>query len=57
MKVVFAPHAAETGPGVDGAVEFEVWMGGLRAVGGGRREVDGGRRGERDVEEWGEGKA
>ncbi|EOO00025.1 putative dna repair protein rad57 protein [Phaeoacremonium minimum UCRPA7] len=32
MKVVFAPHVAATGPGLDGAVEFEVNMGGLRAV-------------------------
>ncbi|EGS23843.1 DNA repair protein (rad57)-like protein [Thermochaetoides thermophila DSM 1495] len=35
MKVVFASHVAESGPGVEeapGAVEFEVWMGGLRAV-------------------------
>lgn len=32
MKVVFAPHAASTGAGLDGAVEFEVNMGGLRAV-------------------------
>ncbi|RYP69438.1 hypothetical protein DL771_006090 [Monosporascus sp. 5C6A] len=33
MKVVFAPHVAPSGPGLDGAVEFEVTMGGLRAVG------------------------
>ncbi|GAB1313222.1 DNA repair protein rhp57 [Madurella fahalii] len=33
LKVVFAPHTGESGPGLDGAVEFEVWMGGLRAVG------------------------
>ncbi|KAJ9132249.1 DNA repair protein rhp57 [Pleurostoma richardsiae] len=32
MKVVFAPHVPPTGPGVQGAVEFEVTMGGLRAV-------------------------
>ncbi|KAI0850199.1 DNA repair protein RAD57 [Daldinia vernicosa] len=32
MKVVFAPHVPGTGPGLDGAVEFEVTMGGLRAV-------------------------
>ena len=30
MKVVFSPHAVATPP--DGAVEFEVWMGGVRAV-------------------------
>ncbi|KAL2195776.1 P-loop containing nucleoside triphosphate hydrolase protein [Corynascus similis CBS 632.67] len=33
MKVVFAPHVAGTGPGLDGAVRFEVWMGGLRGLG------------------------
>ncbi|KAK4247097.1 DNA repair protein RAD57 [Corynascus novoguineensis] len=33
MKVVFAPHVTGTGPGLDGAVRFEVWMGGLRGVG------------------------
>lgn len=32
MKVVFAPHAKETGQGLEGAVEFEVTMGGLRTV-------------------------
>ncbi|KAI2632379.1 DNA repair protein RAD57 [Hypoxylon sp. NC1633] len=32
MKVVFAPHVAATGPGLQGAVEFEVAMGGLRGV-------------------------
>ncbi|KAI1095433.1 DNA repair protein RAD57 [Rostrohypoxylon terebratum] len=32
MKVVFAPHVAGTGPGLDGAVEFEVTMGGVRGV-------------------------
>jgi DNA repair protein RAD57 len=32
MKVVFAPHVASTGQGLEGAVEFEVWMGGLRTV-------------------------
>ncbi|KAG4217171.1 hypothetical protein PC116_g34348 [Phytophthora cactorum] len=32
MKVVFAPHVPGTGPGLEGAVEFEVTMGGLRAV-------------------------
>lgn len=34
MKVVFAPHVAGTGPGLEGAVRFEVWMGGLRGLGG-----------------------
>ncbi|KAL2141447.1 hypothetical protein VTI28DRAFT_2406 [Corynascus sepedonium] len=33
MKVVFAPYVAGTGPGLDGAVRFEVWMGGLRGLG------------------------
>ncbi|KAL7624339.1 DNA repair protein rhp57 [Parahypoxylon ruwenzoriense] len=32
MKVVFAPHVAGTGPGLEDAVEFEVTMGGLRAI-------------------------
>ncbi|KAH9898791.1 DNA repair protein RAD57 [Xylariomycetidae sp. FL2044] len=32
MKVVFAPHVAGTGPGLEGAVEFEVTMGGIRGV-------------------------
>ncbi|KAI1340134.1 DNA repair protein RAD57 [Xylariaceae sp. FL0016] len=32
MKVVFAPHVPGTGPGIEGAVEFEVTMGGLRGV-------------------------
>ncbi|KAK3901084.1 DNA repair protein RAD57 [Staphylotrichum tortipilum] len=34
MKVVFAPHVPESGPGLEGAVGFEVWMGGLRGLGG-----------------------
>jgi DNA repair protein RAD57 len=32
MKVVFAQHVPATGQGLNGAVEFEVTMGGLRAV-------------------------
>ncbi|PNY27786.1 DNA repair protein rhp57 [Tolypocladium capitatum] len=32
MKVVFAPHVGASGQGVDGAMEFEVNMGGLKAV-------------------------
>jgi DNA repair protein RAD57 len=32
MKVVFAPHVESSGPGMDGAVEFEVTMAGLKAV-------------------------
>lgn len=32
MKVVFAPHTKESGSGIDGAVEFEINLGGLRAV-------------------------
>jgi DNA repair protein RAD57 len=32
MKVAFASHVAGTGPGLEGAVEFEVWMGGLRST-------------------------
>ncbi|KAI2473423.1 DNA repair protein RAD57 [Annulohypoxylon bovei var. microspora] len=37
MKVVFAPHVAGTGPGLDGAVEFEVTMGGVRGVDRGKK--------------------
>jgi DNA repair protein RAD57 len=40
MKVVFAPHVAGAGPGLEGAVEYEVTMGGLRAVEGGGKEED-----------------
>ncbi|KAH8770126.1 DNA repair protein RAD57 [Diaporthe sp. PMI_573] len=32
MKIVFAPHVAATGPGLDGAAEFEINMGGLKGV-------------------------
>ena len=32
MKVVFAPHAQASGQGADGAVEFEITLGGLKAV-------------------------
>lgn len=32
MKVVFAPHVASTGPGLGGAAEFEINMGGLKGV-------------------------
>ncbi|KAI8955100.1 DNA repair protein RAD57 [Xylaria longipes] len=32
MKVVFAPHVPGTGPGLEGAVEFEVVAGGLKGV-------------------------
>ncbi|CAJ2511089.1 Uu.00g067140.m01.CDS01 [Anthostomella pinea] len=45
MKVVFAPHVAGTGPGLEGAVEFEVTMGGLRAVERGKK----GKAKEREV--------
>ncbi|KAI0884693.1 DNA repair protein RAD57 [Annulohypoxylon maeteangense] len=41
MKVVFAPHVAGSGPGLDGAVEFEVTMGGVRGV-----DKDKGKRGK-----------
>ncbi|KAI0900489.1 DNA repair protein RAD57 [Annulohypoxylon nitens] len=41
MKVVFAPHVAGTGPGLDGAVEFEVTMGGVRGV-----DTDKGKKGK-----------
>ncbi|KAI1639399.1 DNA repair protein RAD57 [Biscogniauxia mediterranea] len=32
MKVVFAPHVPGSGSGLDGAVEFEVTMGGIKGV-------------------------
>ncbi|TLS25167.1 hypothetical protein PpBr36_07460 [Pyricularia pennisetigena] len=32
MKVVFAPHVAPSGPGLDGAVEYEIYSGGLRGI-------------------------
>ncbi|PHH81144.1 hypothetical protein CDD82_1287 [Ophiocordyceps australis] len=32
LKIVFAPHAAASGPGLDGAVEFEVTSGGPKAL-------------------------
>ncbi|KAI5864266.1 DNA repair protein RAD57 [Durotheca rogersii] len=48
VKVVFAPHVAGTGPGIDGAVEFEVTMGGLRAAGGPAGEKK--EQGEREEE-------
>lgn len=44
MKVVFAPHVPGTGPGLEGAVEYEVTMGGLQAV-------DRKRKQEKDDEE------
>lgn len=31
-KVVFAPHVAPTGPGLEGAAEFEIGMGGVKGV-------------------------
>ncbi|KAK3315051.1 DNA repair protein RAD57 [Apodospora peruviana] len=40
MKVVFAPHAAPSGPGVADAVEFEVTMGGIKAVDTKREDQD-----------------
>ncbi|KAI1431733.1 DNA repair protein RAD57 [Xylaria sp. CBS 124048] len=32
MKIVFAPHVPGTGPGLEGAIEFEVVAGGLKSV-------------------------
>lgn len=32
MKVVFAPHAKASGPGIEDAVEYEIYMGGIRAI-------------------------
>jgi DNA repair protein RAD57 len=40
MKVVFAPHAAPSGPGVGGGVEFEIRGEGLRTVKGKGQEDD-----------------
>lgn len=54
MKVVFAPHAGETGPGLEGAVEFEVWMGGLRAVGHQGQAVAGGEGRDDETRRGGE---
>lgn len=42
MKVVFAPHVPGTGPGIEGAVEFEVVGGGVRGVE--RRKGKGGKK-------------
>ncbi|KAI1461144.1 DNA repair protein RAD57 [Annulohypoxylon moriforme] len=50
MKVVFAPHVAGTGPGLEGAVEFEVTMGGVRGVDRGKGKGKG-KRGEEGDEE------
>jgi len=44
MKVVFSPHAPASGPGVEDAVEFEINMGGVKAV---KADVDK-RKGEAD---------
>ncbi len=35
MKVVFAPHVAPSGPGLERAVEFEIRGEGVRSVRGG----------------------
>lgn len=43
-KVVFAPHVQPTGPGLEGAVEFEIGMGGIKSV------VRDGRKRGREVE-------
>ncbi|TLD25017.1 hypothetical protein PspLS_05715 [Pyricularia sp. CBS 133598] len=32
MKVVFAPHVAPSGPGLEGAVEYEIYSGGLKGI-------------------------
>ncbi|KAB5582506.1 DNA repair protein RAD57 [Coniochaeta sp. 2T2.1] len=40
MKLVFAPHVPGTGPGLEGAVQYEVTMGGLKAVEKGKRKGD-----------------
>ncbi|KAK8134732.1 GTP-binding protein y.t1.c1 [Apiospora sp. TS-2023a] len=38
MKVVFAPHVPGTGQGLEGAVEFEVNMGGLKSIDKGKKK-------------------
>ena len=40
MKVVFAPHVAPSGPGLDGAVEFEIRGDGIRSVERSLRQED-----------------
>jgi DNA repair protein RAD57 len=32
MKVVFTPHAAPSGPGLNGAVEFEISGAGIKSI-------------------------
>ncbi|KAI0479287.1 DNA repair protein RAD57 [Xylariaceae sp. FL0804] len=44
MKVVFAPHVPAAGPGLDGAVEFEITAAGLRGVGVAAGNSDKARR-------------
>lgn len=51
MKVVFAPHVAGAGPGLHGAVQYEVTMGGLKAVGNGKGEEAGGQQLHAEEEE------
>ncbi|KAK5629317.1 hypothetical protein RRF57_005032 [Xylaria bambusicola] len=43
MKIVFAPHVPGTGPGLEGAIEFEVVAGGLKGV---ERKKKGNKRGK-----------
>ncbi|KAI1408164.1 DNA repair protein RAD57 [Hypoxylon sp. FL1857] len=50
MKVVFAPHVPGTGPGLEGAVEFEVTMGGIHAVDRGARRKEKAKRKGKDVD-------
>lgn len=45
MKVVFAPHAPESGPGLDGAVEFEIGAAGLRGLPRGQARTGKRKRG------------
>lgn len=40
MKVVFAPHAPASIQGIEGAMEFEITLGGLKAVQKGKDKVD-----------------
>lgn len=41
VKVVFAPHAAPSGPGLNGTVEFEIRGEGIRSIKGKGNDVDG----------------
>lgn len=52
MKVVFAPHVAPTGQGLEGAVEYEVIRSGIRSVAKGTKE-NGHTEGDEEKEDAG----